>query len=112
MTINPIPPNGLIFAFEYISNSWVLGASGARQSTILADTDTFLFSDSLLIAGLKVQWRAAKGLDISFALADFSPLLEAAKSHDKSAPKLSLSPYGGSVLMSGANIPDGNFPGG
>lgn len=110
IAINPPPPNGLMFAFEYISTGWVISAAGVRQSKYLADTDSAIFPDSLLITGLKSLWKVAKGLDGSFDLGEFRVLLETIKSQDRSAPKLSLSPYGGSVLLTGYSIPDGSWP--
>lgn len=109
--INPPPPNGLVFGFEYISGAWINSASGVAQTTLQSDTDTFIFSDSLLITGLKTQWKNSKGLDSSFDLAEFQSLLENNKAQDKSFQKLSLSPYGSSVLMTMANVPDGNWVG-
>lgn len=111
IAINPPPPNGLMFAFEYISTGWVLSVGGVRQNKYLADTDSAIFPDSLLITGLKSLWKAAKGLDAAFDLGEFRVLLETIKSQDRSAPKLSLAPYGGSVLLTGYNLPDGNWPG-
>jgi len=102
INIKPPPPNGLLFAFEYISNGWVLNASNQRQTKYLSDTDTAIFPDSLLVTGLKTQWKTAKGLDASFDIAEFRGLLEMMKSQDHSAPKLSLSPYTGSILLSEA----------
>jgi hypothetical protein len=111
ISINPPPPNGLLFALEYISNGWVIGAGGQRQVKYQADTDQAIFPDSLLVTGLKSMWKAAKGLDGSFDLGEFRVLLETMKSQDKSAPKLSLSPMPGEILLSTANLPDGNWPG-
>lgn len=111
ITINPPPPNGVMFAFEYISTGWVISASGTRSNKYLADTDSAIFPDSLLITGLKSLWKVAKGLDGSFDLGEFRVLLETIKSQDRSAPKLSLSPYGGSVLLTEWNIPDGSWAG-
>lgn len=111
MTVNPLPPNGLTFAFEYISKAWVYSLAGTAQTSIQADTDTFIYSDSLMVTGLKAQWKAAKGLDVTYDLGEFRGLLEAAKAQDNSAAKLSLSPYGGDVLLSTMNIADGNWPG-
>ncbi len=79
------------------------------QTTFNSDSDTFIFTDSLLITGLKVAWKAAKGLSLDFDLGEFRALLEANKSQDKSFPKLSLSPIGSSVLLTTANIPDGSW---
>lgn len=109
--INPPPPNGLLFAFEYISNGWVINSVNQRQSKFQADTDFSIFPDSLLITGLKAQWKAAKGLDGTFDLSEFRSLLEVIKAQDKSSPKLSLSPNAANVLLGLGNIPDGNYPG-
>lgn len=110
LCINPSPPNGETLAFEYISKGWVIGADGTRKEKVTADTDTFVFGDSLMVTGLIAQWKQAKGLDPSFSLAEFRWLLENEKSTDKSAPVLSLAPAYGSVLLSTNNIVDGNFP--
>ena len=112
LNVNPPPPNGLTFAFEYISNAWVRSLAGVAQTKIIADTDTFIFTDSLLITGLKAQWKAAKGLDAAFDLAEFRGLMEAEKSQNKSAKKLSLSPQSLSTLITLDNVPSGNWPGG
>lgn len=109
--INPPPPNGLVFGFEYISKAWIYSAGGVAQTAFASDSDTFIFTDSLLITGLKTQWKMAKGLDASFDLAEFRSLLESNKAQDKSYPKLSLSPVGSTVLMTTMNLPDGGFGG-
>jgi hypothetical protein len=111
VNIEPNPPAGLLFAYEYISNAWVRSAAGVEQSSFLADTDTTVFDDSLLITGLKSQWKAAKGLDGSYDMAEFRSLLEAMKSQDHSAPMLSLSSNPISIFLTTNNIQDGNFPG-
>ena len=109
--INPPPPNGLVFGFEYISKAWINSAAGVPLTQFGSDSDTFIFTDSLLITGLKVAWKAAKGLDGSFDLAEFRSLLESNKAQDRSFPKLSLSPYGSSILLTTNSLPDGNWPG-
>jgi hypothetical protein len=80
------------------------------KTEITADTDTFVFSNSLLITGLKAQWLQAKGLDATFSLGEFRYLLENEKSTDKGAPTLSTSQQFGNVLMSENNVVDGNYP--
>lgn len=109
LTINPPPPDGLIFAFEYISDAWVQAADGTRKSSATADTDSFLFPDSLLITGLKAQWKAAKGLPVEWDLGEFRNMLEQCKAQDRSAPKLSMSPSDATVLLTTNNIPDGSW---
>lgn len=111
IAINPYPPDGLIFAFEYISNVWVIASDGTSKSSFSADTDTCIFDDSLMIAGLKAKFLSAKGLEASVEISEFMNLLDQCKAQDKSAPVLSLSPGCGTQLLSGANLPDGNWPG-
>jgi hypothetical protein len=111
VNIAPNPPAGLLFAYEYISNAWVRSNTGVEQSSFLVDTDTTIFDDSLLLTGLKSQWKAAKGLDGSYDMAEFRSLLEVMKSQDHSAPMLSLSPNPISIFLTTNNIQDGNFPG-
>jgi hypothetical protein len=110
LCLNPSPPDNQTLSFEYISNGWVNGADGTPKTEITADTDTFVFSNSLLITGLKAQWLQAKGLDATFALGEFRYLLENEKSTDKGAPTLSTSQQFGNVLMSENNVVDGNYP--
>jgi hypothetical protein len=108
--LNPSPPDGQTLSFEYVSDGWVEGVDGVSKTEITADTDTFIFSDSLLITGLKAQWLVAKGLDATFSLGEFRWLLEQEKSTNKGAPVLSIGPQYGSVLMSENNVVDGHYP--
>lgn len=111
IALNPPPPNGIVLAFEYISNGYVIDADGVTyKPSFTADTDTCVFDDSLMVEGLKVAFKQAKGLDVSFELSRFNILLEQCKAQDRSAPKLSLSPVDISILLSTQNIPDGNWP--
>lgn len=110
MAINPPPPNGLTFAWEYISNAFVTSVTGTRKSSFTADDDNCVFDDSLMVEGLKVKFKQAKGLDVTFELAEFNVLLDQCKAQDKSAPKLNLAPADITVLLSTDNIQDGNWP--
>jgi len=111
LCLNPSPPDNQTLSFEYISNGWVEGVDGVGKVEVTADTDTFIFSDSLLITGLKAQWLVAKGLDASFSLGEFRYLLEQEKSTNKSAPVLSTGAFAGSVLLTDQNMVDGSYPG-
>jgi hypothetical protein len=111
LCLNPSPPDNQTLSFEYISNGWVEGVDGTSKVEVTADTDTFVFSDSLLITGLKSQWMVAKGLDASFSLGEFRYLLEQEKSTNKSAPVLSTGAFAGSILLTDQNMIDGSWPG-
>lgn len=61
---NPAPTAGLTWAFEYISNNWMISADLAtfKQYATL-DTDLPLLQEALLIAGLRWRWKKEKGFD-------------------------------------------------
>jgi hypothetical protein len=111
LCLNPSPPDNQTLSFEYISDGWVEGVDGVAKTEVTQDTDTFIFSDSLLITGLKAQWLVAKGLDASFSLGEFRYLLEQEKSTNKSAPVLSTGAFAGSLLLTDQNMIDGSWPG-
>jgi hypothetical protein len=110
LQINPSPPPGQTASFEYISNAWVYASDGTSKTSFTADDDTCVFPDSLMLTGLKTQWKQSKGLDITFDAGEFRALLERAKAQDKSAPKLYLSQASGNILLTNRNIIDGSFP--
>jgi len=71
------PPTGdLNLSFYYISKNWIDAGGGVTRYTYAADTDRAIFDDSLMVTGLKVQWKASKGLDASFDLAEFRTMLD------------------------------------
>ena len=105
------PPNALTFAYEYISSNWVVSSTGIGKDYFTADTDSCVFDDSLMVAGLKLRWMQAKGLDYQFNAAEYSALLNACMAQNKSAPKLSLAPVHGDILLSEWNVQDGSWMG-
>jgi hypothetical protein len=104
------PTGGLNLSFYYISKNWIDAGGGVTRYTYAADTDQAIFDDSLMVTGLKVQWKAAKGLDASFDLAEFRTMLDTIKAQDKSAQKLTLGGLPRNILLTEWNIQNGNFP--
>lgn len=109
IVLNPPPGPGFILAYEYISKSHVIAIDGTRKQDFTADTDTSIFDPSLLILGTIIQFKRAKGLDAGFEQGSFLDLLETVKGQDRSAPALSISPRPADILLTNANIPDGNW---
>lgn len=109
----PLQVNTANLAYEYISTSWVLAAAGTQptKASFTADTDTCIFRDRLMITGLKLWFYQAKGFDSTAYARDYALEKDKAMAQDKGAPVLSLAPTYNTILISPANVPDGNVYG-
>jgi hypothetical protein len=100
------------FSFEYVSNYWVC-ASGSDQgskSAYTADTDTSIFPDDLMLAGLKFYFLKAKKLDYAIELGEFMRALSYCKAQDQPVSAMSLAPVGMNQLVGPWSVQDGNWP--
>ena len=100
------------FAFEYVSNYWVMssGATAGDKGAFTADTDTTIFPDDLMLAGLKFYFLKAKKLDYSVELGEFMRALSYTKAQDVPVPAQSLAPIGMNPLVGPWSVQDGNWP--
>jgi len=100
------------FAFEYVSNYWVC-ASGSDQGSKNAftlDTDSSVFPDDLMMAGLKFYFLKAKKLDYGIELGEFTRALSYCKAQDVPVSAMSLAPVGMNQLVGPWSVQDGNWP--
>ena len=100
------------FSFEYVSNYWVC-ASGSDQGSKNAftlDTDTSVFPDDLMMAGLKFYFLKAKKLDYGIELGEFTRALSYCKAQDVPVSAMSLAPVGMNQLVGPWSVQDGNWP--
>jgi hypothetical protein len=100
------------FAFEYVSNYWVMssGATQGDKGAYSADTDTAVFPDDLMLAGLKFYFLKAKKLDYAIELGEFTRALSYTKAQDVPVPAQSLAPIGMNPLVGPWSVQDGNWP--
>jgi len=100
------------FAFEYVSNYWVMSSSATQgdKSAYSADTDTAVFPDDLMLAGLKFYFLKAKKLDYAIELGEFTRALSYTKAQDVPVPAQSLAPIGMNPLVGPWSVQDGNWP--
>lgn len=105
----PAPTAVYNLAYEYVSNYWIIafGNTAATKSTITADTDTFIFPDDLLQAGLKYYFLKAKKLDFAVEMAEYAEILSVRKGQDVPIGKTSMAPRYIDPLV--VNIPEGNW---
>ena len=100
------------FAFEYVSNYWVMssGATAGDKGAYTVDTDTAIFPDDLMLAGLKFYFLKAKKLDYAIELGEFTRALSYTKAQDVPVPAQSLAPIGMNPLVGPWSVQDGNWP--
>ena len=100
------------FSFEYVSNYWVCaaGSSTGTKSAYTADTDTSVFPDDLMLAGLRFYFLNAKKLDYGAELAEFNRALSYCKAGDVPVSAQSLAPVGMNQLVGPWSVQDGNWP--
>ena len=108
-TLWPAPTSALVLGFEYVSNSWVLSASGTPKTKATVDTDTFLFPDRLLVLGTKLKFFEIKGFDTTTLLQDYVRELDKWKASESGADTLSLAPRYPNLLLTQNNIPDTGY---
>ncbi len=102
----------LNISFEYVSRYWVLapGGTAATKPEFTLDTDTCIFKDDLMLAGLKYYFLKAKKLDFMAEMQDFQEILSACKAQDVPLPAQSLAPEAIPPYVGPYSIPDGNWP--
>lgn len=100
------------FAFEYVGSYWVVATGGTEgtKSAYTADSDTCVFADDLMLAGLKYYFLKAKKLDFAVELGEFMRTLSYTKAQDVPVAAQSLAPAGMNALVGPWSIQDGNWP--
>ena len=107
--VTPTPTAGETIAFEYVSNQWCQSATAVGQSEFLADTDTGIISERLLILSLRWRFLQAKGLDYAEALRTYEVEIEKTKGRDGGNTIINVTGEGQYILS--PNLPEGSFPG-
>ena len=97
--------------FEYLSNLWVLiaSAASATKTSFTVDGDTCLWSDRLMVSGLKMKYFQIKGFDATVLESAFAHQLELEKSNDTGSGILSFAPRISQILIGWENIPDAGY---
>lgn len=109
LLVNPVPAAGHTWAFEYVSENWILdGDSGDGKHYFTKDTDVTALPASLLLMGLRWRWLAAKGLEYAELMRTYELQVKDALSRDGGKPILNM---GGTpqTLRPGIFVPEGNW---
>ncbi len=93
----PVPEAGDTIAFEYESANWVNVAAGGTSNKWMADADTCVFDDDVMLTGLIWRWNHRKGLDYAEDFAIYEKSVEDAISRDGSKKVISTHGDGYSI---------------
>lgn len=109
LRLHTAPSTSYHFAYEYVSNFWVMatGSTTPTKSLFSVDTDTCVFPDDLMQAGLKYYFLKAKKLDFAIEMAEYAEILSVRKNQDVPVGKTSMAPNSTDWLM--VNTPEGNW---
>lgn len=105
----PIMSTNEYLGYEYISTAWADSSAGVAQTSFLADTDTCIFPDRLMVIALKKKYFEIKGFDTTAFEREYQSQLNIAKSNDQGSATLSFAPRTANVLIGWENIPDSNY---
>lgn len=91
LLVNPTPPAGSSWFFEYVSKNWILGADGTTYKQYFTlDTDTIVLPEELVIAGLRWRWLREKGMDYAELFRTYEAQVQDAMSRDGGKPRLAM----------------------
>jgi hypothetical protein len=109
LLFNPDGIAGHLCAFEYITDRAVLSSLGDSQTSFLADTDTFILDEKLLVAGLRWKWKEEKGLDYAEDFARYENLGNNYAGRDGTAKPLSMNGSLNQIITPGIFVSPGNW---
>jgi len=97
--------------FEYISKWWVQPAAvdTANTDEPTASTDKLWFDPMLLVTGLKLAWKQAKGFDTTADQLDFDRMLMQSMGDDAASPTIRLGGRGTALGLFTLNVPDTGY---
>jgi hypothetical protein len=110
--IEIVTPLQLVFEYLSINAVAVEGSPTEFAQYFTADTDTCLLDDNALIMGIKWMFWEIKGFGSYAALQNrWVDYVDRLAARDGAAPTLRLNKRKSPILISPANIQDGNYPG-
>jgi hypothetical protein len=95
--------------WEYKSKGWVRSPTGTVLNSFVADNDTTVLDNRVMVLATKLKYFQIKSFDTTALTQDYQRYLSVAKAQDKGAANLSFAPYPAKVLIGYANIPDTGY---
>jgi hypothetical protein len=108
--VNPIPPAGEDWYFEYVTKNWILDQDGVTYKQYFTnDADTILMPDELLLMGLRWRWKKEKGLDYAEDFRTYEMQVKDALGWDGAKPILRMDEQMRKGPMPGIFVPQGSW---
>lgn len=104
----PFTASAEVLGYEYLKNTWARSSASVEKTAMTVDTDTCIFPDRLMVAGLKSRYFKAKGFPDPYE-EEFKEQLAIAFGNDQGSPTLSFAPRVSGILITSANIPDSGY---
>lgn len=109
LLFDPVGVAGQLCAFEYITDRCVLPATGTATTAFVADSDTFILDEKLLLAGLRWKWKEEKGLDYAEDFRRYETMGSNYAGRDGTNKTLSMNGEANSSVMPGIFVSPGNW---
>lgn len=104
----PFTSSSEVLGYEYLSKNWARSTLGVAKSGMTADSDTCIFPDRLMVAGLKHRYFSTKGFNEIFK-EEFQSQMSIAFANDQGSQTLSFAPRVSGILITQANLPDSGY---
>lgn len=104
----PFTSSSEVLGYEYLSKNWARSTLGVAKSGMTVDSDTCIFPDRLMVAGLKHRYFSTKGFNEIFK-EEFQSQMSIAFANDQGSQTLSLAPRVSGILITQANLPDSGY---
>lgn len=107
----PAPTTVMNVSYEYVSKTSVTadGDDLPTKDSFTVDSDTCVFPDDLMLAGIKYYFLKAKKLDFGAEMAEYAEILATRKGQDQPSSVASLTPRPAPFLITPGSIPEGNW---
>lgn len=111
LLVNPAPPAGDTWAFEYASKYWILATDGTTyKEYFTADTDTPVIPESLLLMGLRAWWKKEKGQEYAEDMRMYESQFKDATARDGGKPVLHMDDDAWNGPRPGIWVSPGSWP--
>ncbi len=87
----PFTASSEVLGYEFLSHNWARSTLGVPKANMTVDTDTCIFPDRLMVAGLKSRYFKAKGFPDPYE-AEFLSQQSIAFANDQGSQTLSFAP--------------------